>query len=756
MSTTFKFPSCLLHLLATGLLLALSGIFAGCNSSPQAKEANYLRRGNALLQKKDYPRALLEFKNAMSAMPKDAEPYYRTAIAHLESGNFLNAVAALRKATELNPHHQKAQLKLAELMATSTQNDILLQAQRRLETVLSESPDNSEANDILALTEWKLGKTEDAITRLQATLRQFPARLQTSVQLARIKLNQKDLAGAETVLQTAVAHAPQSSPAELALGQLYMLEKDYTKAETELRKALQLDPKNGAALMGLAAIQVASQRLEEADRTYQLLSALGDAEFKPLHALFLYKSGKREAALAELEKLAKETPDDRRARSRLFAAYEAMGKTQAAQALVAAALKKNPKDTDALYQRAGLLMRAGKPQDAENDIKAVLRSKPDFAEAHMALAVIYKAENLQNSERQELNEALRIDPSLLRARLMLARSFTRNNQGKSALELLNGTPKDQQSLPPVIAERNWALLATGEVHQVRSIVAQLPSDSQFPEFVVQDAVVRMQSGDYDGARAAAERIISNNPSDLRGVRLMVDSYLAQKQPAKAEQQLKKLVAANPNSAPAATLLGQWYVNNKALPQARQAFGAALAADLNFESAILALAEMDYREHQLGAARERLLGLVARKPNDLPALLLLATLAGEMGDQDEAISRNRAALTVDPSNVTALNNLAYTLALAQPDEALKYAQQAAELAPENAAVQDTLGWVYYRKALYSMATTYLETAVKKEPTPRRQFHLAMSYLRSGNRDLGERTLQLALRQNPDLQRTEKGW
>ena len=136
--------------------------------------------------------------------------------------------------------------------------------------------------------------------------------------------------------------------------------------------------------------------------------------------------------------------------------------------------------------------------------------------------------------------------------------------------------------------------------------------------------------------------------------------------------------------------------------------------------------------------------------------MLGALARETGDREEAIRRYRAVLDIDGSNVIALNNLAYTLAASEPDVALKYAQQAAELAPDNAAVQDTLGWIYYRKAIYGTAVTHLETAMAKEPTPRRQFHLAMCYLKSGRRDQGEKTLQLALRQDPNLPVTEKGW
>ena len=66
--------------------------------------------------------------------------------------------------------------------------------------------------------------------------------------------------------------------------------------------------------------------------------------------------------------------------------------------------------------------------------------------------------------------------------------------------------------------------------------------------------------------------------------------------------------------------------------------------------------------------------------------------------------------MDATNVIALNNLAYLLARDNPDEAVKLAQQAVELAPENADVQDTLGWVYYRKGLYSAALPYLQAAL----------------------------------------------
>ena len=649
------------RMLAAGSMAVLFGILAGCNNSPQAKEAKFLRRGEALLEKKDYDRALLEFKNASQAMPRDAEPYYQMGMAYLASGTLGNGIASLRKATELNPRHEKAQLKLAELMTTSRDKELLQQAASRLEAVLSASPANSEANDALAIAEWKLGKTDEAIGRLAETIRKFPTRLQTSTELAQLKLRQNDLAGAEQVLKQAVASAPQSSAAELALGQLYMVTNQASKAETELRKALQLDANNGAALMGLAAIQAAGSHMDEAEQTYRKVSALPGPQFKPLHALFLYKMGKREEALAEFEKIARDDPDDRGARNRLFAAYMAMGKNQAAQNLVTAALKKNPKDTDALFERAGLSLRAGKASEAATDLKEVLYFKPDFAQGHVALAAAYKALGMKEHAEQELTEALRINPSLLEARLQLARNFTTANEAKSALDLLNHTPAPQKRSLGVVIERNWALLATGDTKELRSTLDQVLRIRRYPELVVQDALLRMQERDYAGARSDAEEAIKNNPEDVRGPRIVVDTYIAQKQPAKAEERLKEIIAAHPQSAPLENLLGQWYLTAKNPSAARKAFEAALAADPKFMAADFALVGVDYQEKHLDAARQRLLGLVTADPKNVSLLIMLGTLAGEMNDREEAIRRYRAAVAVDGSNVTALNNLAYTLA-----------------------------------------------------------------------------------------------
>jgi len=193
-----------------------------------------------------------------------------------------------------------------------------------------------------------------------------------------------------------------------------------------------------------------------------------------------------------------------------------------------------------------------------------------------------------------------------------------------------------------------------------------------------------------------------------------------------------------------------------LTAARHALEAALAADPNLTAGYVALADLDRAQGHSEAAAQRLKAAIARDPGHLDALLLLAEIDKSSGNHADAIACYRAALLLDSTNLLALNNISMELAMSSLDEALGFAQRAVETAPENAAIQDTLGWIYYRKGLYSIAAAHLKTAVANSPTPAREFHLAMSYIRNGDRNLGREILQRALNQQPGLIGSERGW
>ncbi len=740
-------------LFALAALAALS--VCACARSPQAKEERFISRGKEAMKKKDYARASLEFRNAVKAMPQDAEAYYQLGQAYLATGALQQSAAMLLKATELNPKHVDAQLKLSTLMTASRDLRAVGDAQKRLSAVSSLAPGNPDILDVLALTRFRLGKPEEAEEELEQALENFPAHLQASMNLAKIKLARRDLPGAEEVLQNAVKADSQSAPAALALGRFYLYSGKAEQGQAELRRALQLDPKNGPALLTLAETQLASAHAGDAERTYRQISQLPDPEYKPLHAAFLFKRGQREAATKEFEELAKQAPDDRAARTRLVAAYSAAARVADAERVLKVALQKNPRDTEALLQRSRLRLVSGKHTDAENDLRQVLHFQPDSAEAHYYFSKVHQANGNKLNQRQELTEALRANPGFLSARVELTQLLIASKDAGAALKVMDETPEAQRKTIPAIGARNWALLAVGDNAAARQGVDAGLARARAPELLLQDGVLKLAGKDAAGARISFEEALKLVPDSVSAWEFLGGAYAAEKQPQNAEERLREAVLKQPQSAGLQLLLGRWLVDSGKTAEARTAFEAAKKADPKSTEADMAIARLDMGQGNMEPSRQRLAAVLAVQPQNTTARLLLAEIDKKTGDRPGAIAQYRAVVDLDHNSIVALNDLAFMLCKDDTDEALKYAQQAGELAPDNPAVQDTLGWVFYHKRIYRSAVSHLKTAVEKDGTPPRKYHLGMAYLKTGEQDLGQRMLKSALDADPNLAATQ-GW
>jgi tetratricopeptide (TPR) repeat protein len=678
---------------------------------------------------------------------------------YLESGNYLAAVDSLRKATALNPKHAAAQLKLAEVMLTSQKKETLEDAAKRLQEALAENPNSAAALDTLAVAEATLGKFEDATTLLDQSMEKFPNDLRAAGLLANSKIQQRDFTKAEEILRKAVAGAPKSPDAALMLGRLYLQMNKQSQAEAEIRRALALDPKSAGALLSLAPLQQSTNRRADAEQTLKQLASLPNKEYQPIYGLFLFQQGNRDAALAEFLRLANADPNDRAARTRLIAAYVAMDKIPQAEAVLATALKRNPKDTDALLQRSELRWRSHDIPGAAKDVQEVLNFQPNSAAAHFELAKIDSTQGLTLSVRQELGQSLRLDPHNLWARLALARTFIGANDFNSALNVVNETPQSQKNNLSLSIERNWALLGLGR-KEARQEIDRGLNTIRAPELLEQDGFLKMKEGDFAGARRDAEELLARFPEQeresLRAVRLLVDSCDALHQRPKALEELRAVVSQRPKSAQLQTLLGRVLVAFGNRAEARTAFQAAISADPKYLAAKMELAQIEVADNHPDSAQHLLTEVLAADPGNVMARLILADALATEGHRAEAIATFRSVLASDASNVIALTNLANLIIAENSDEALRYAQKAVELAPDDITTQDALGLVYYRKGMYSRAVEHLKMAAAKEPSARQQYHLAMAYLKVGDMDHGQPLLAAALKKDPNLAKTEREW
>ena len=255
------------------LLGLVVSLFSGCSQSPQA----YLEKGKKAFEQKNYEVAILYFKNAMQKQPKEAEPYYQIGLAYLASGDVGTAAAYLRKASELNPRHTGAQLKLAELMAAGRNKEMVEEAQKRTQDVLNLIPDDTEALNLLALTELRLGNRR---ARKRTSSRCFAS--------PRATCNRRllwpspgwpaGMSGAEEALKQAVAQAPKSAGPMVYLGGFYLGQGKTAEAEEQFRHALEIDPKHGPALFALGAMQVRAGHHDRRNRPTDSFLALPDKQ----------------------------------------------------------------------------------------------------------------------------------------------------------------------------------------------------------------------------------------------------------------------------------------------------------------------------------------------------------------------------------------------------------------------------------------------------------------------------------------------
>jgi Tfp pilus assembly protein PilF len=162
-------------------------------------------------------------------------------------------------------------------------------------------------------------------------------------------------------------------------------------------------------------------------------------------------------------------------------------------------------------------------------------------------------------------------------------------------------------------------------------------------------------------------------------------------------------------------------------------------------------QLDAADGRLNEAQTKLQEIVSADAGNTVAQMWLGNLEEDRGDHAAAMEQFRKVVAADPNNIQALNNLAYLLSEygKKPDDALKYAEKALELAPDNPEFADTIGWILFRKGLYSSAVTQLERTAMHPGSPVWQYHLAMAYAKNGEMARGRAVLEAALKRNPNL-------
>lgn len=166
-----------------------------------------------------------------------------------------------------------------------------------------------------------------------------------------------------------------------------------------------------------------------------------------------------------------------------------------------------------------------------------------------------------------------------------------------------------------------------------------------------------------------------------------------------------------------------YLKQGKLKEALAYSRKAYADDPNTQT-LLGLVAILKNAKQDAVARERLVQWLSANPADIIARLRLAEELDVIASP-EATEQYREVLQREPQNLVALNNLAWNTRNEDPAGALTHIRKAADIAPDNGVVQDTLAVVEHLNGNNEEAIKHIGRALKNEPTnSSMRFHQAM--------------------------------
>ncbi len=697
------------------VVAVLSFSFAtGCTK--EARKSRLLKKAESDLKAGAYDKAKIEYLNVLRLDGQNP-----TAIAQLgkiwfDEGVPLKAGGFLVKLRELSPNELENRLRLAQVYsAVGKRSD----ARTEAFYVLEHSPANGGALLLLS----QLASTPEEVGSFETTLNSFPEK--------------------------------ESAPYYLAAANLAMRRSNPPLAQEMIEKALARDPKSAEAHRSRAILLLLQKKPEDASVEFKAAAELSPprSSLKINYAEFLSRLGKSAEAAEYLEGLTKKTPDLLPAWSlRARAALSDKGPDQALS-LLENVFSRDPDNVDARLVQASALLAKKQTQKAVDVLESLDRSHPGAPGIKFELAQAYLRDDKTEQASAALSKAIDADPNFTDAILLQADIDLRNGRAARAVSALEALEKKQGKQGRAQVLLADAYRAAGRLDDAAAIfeeqIKQSPQNTKAYLFL---GLIQEQQKKTEAARRSFEKAFELAPGNLLALSKLIDLDLLAKDfdaaMQKAEQQMQKA----PDAGSSYLLKGKVLTAKKDWPAAEAALKKAIEMDPGTASAYDLLVGIYLETGKSEQAIAELETVLKKSPQNKGALMTLASVYEKRGDHTTARDTYERLLALDPNEAAVLNNLAYIYAehLGQTEKGLELARKARSLAPGNAAVSDTFGWVLFKSGDYQQAVALLEEAASRiGDDPEVRFHLGMAHYLMGQGDAAKSDFERALGMGKDF-------
>lgn len=728
------------------VLLACVSV-AACSSEEDPAEV--VARGDQYVSEGKLPEAIVEYRRAVSLDPRLGDARKKLAEAYEDAENLRAAYPEFIRAADLLPDDMDLQLKAGQLLlATGRYED----AKTRAQSVLSREPDNVDAQILRGNATAGMKDLSGAISDIEEAIRMAPNDERAYAQLGVMKMATGAATEAEDAFLQAVAVNPKSVDAQLALASFYWASGRQEEAEGPLRQGLRLEPDHLQAQRALATYLRASGRAAEAEAPLKKVVELADDIPSRLALADYYIAQNRiEDTRPILQQVLEAEGGRSPATLRQAAIAYAEGRQEEAHAQIDAVLADNPKDLEMLQLKGRLLLIEGKLDEALARAKTSVTENPDSAPAHFLAASIYQARQDPDSAIAHYTEVLKLNPRASGAQLQLAQLNMARGQANAAVDFAEQASRNSGDNPLAKQVLIRTLAASGQLALASSELDKLIE--QFPKVATlraDAARIALLKGDRAAARRAFETAQQLDPNSREAVSGLVALAIADRNLTQARGLVSPMLAKAPNDPQLLFVSSVIHAASGNPKEQESDLRKVLDADPNNMAAYDALATLFIRTGRLEEAKKEYSTIWERQPKSVAAPTMIALLYEAERNQEEARKLYEQILAIDPNSPVAANNLAWLMAETggNLDVALQLAQTAVQQMPNVPQVNDTLGWVYYKKDLPQMAVTAFEQSVEQDPNNAGyRYHLGLAHQKAGNFGQAKAAFQAAVKADP---------
>jgi tetratricopeptide (TPR) repeat protein len=346
---------------------------------------------------------------------------------------------------------------------------------------------------------------------------------------------------------------------------------------------------------------------------------------------------------------------------------------------------------------------------------------------------------------------LRLNPRAVAAQVELSRLSLTSGDETGAVRYAEGARQAEPSSGEARVALARSLIAAGNFARAEVEIAELLKGA--PNAAVAHALngtLQASRNNAGAARGSFEKALELSPGFLEALGGLTYLDLQAKNPAAAIARLDAEIIKQPTSAPLLALLARAHGAAGDEAKVEQALRRAVSVDPLFTPGYTMLAQLYVKQGRLDEARTEFEGIVQRNPSAVGSRTMVGMLLESQGRLDDARKAYEATVNGPGNAPVAANNLAFIYAEqgTNLDVALQLATSAKQRMPNDPSVDDTLGWIYYKKDMPSLAVRPLQDSLRRRPDVAEVlYHLGMTYAKLGDKAKARETLERALKLDP---------